>query len=665
MPKVSMTVNGRSVSGRSRAGRCSWSSCGRACGLTGTHVGCETGQCGACVVHLDGASAKACNVLRARRRRRRGHDHRGHGEPGRLALADPGGLPDASRPAVRLLHPRHGDERGGAPEGEPDPSEAEIREYLEGNICRCTGYHNIVKAIQAAAAELGADARAAVEGRSGRRRCPRTAGSARASSGARTCASSPARGATPTISTGHGQAHVAFLRSDVAHGRIATLDTAAAAAMPGVLSIFTGEDFASVGGIPCGWQVTDRLGQPMQEPKHPVLAHGKVRHVGDPVAAVVAETLAEARDAAEAIELDIEALPAVIDMAAALEDGAPKVHDEPLEQPLLRLGVFRGQPRGGRRGDRGGAARDHARSGQQPHGAERDGAALRHRRVRRGGRPAHALDHQPEPARDPPADGRLRARHPGAQAQAWWRRTWAAASARRSTTTPRRPSSPCGQGGRAAGEVDLLALGGLHIRRARPRPRDQDRARAPTRTGSSWRCAPTTLANMGAYLSTFAPCVPTYLHGTLMAGHYTTPLIYVNVQRGLHQHRAGRRLPRRRPAGGDLPDRAGHRQGGARARASTRSRSGARTSSSPTSSPTRPRSRSSTTPATTTRRWTSCWRSPTSPASRARRAESAAQGQAARPRALDLHRGLRHRALEPRRAARRAAPGSTRARRCG
>ena len=125
-----------------------------------------------------------------------------------------------------------------------------------------------------------------------------------------------------------GQAHVAFLRSDVAHGRIAELDTAAAAAMPGVIRIFTGEDFASVGGIPCGWQVTDRFGQPMQEPKHPVLADGKVRHVGDPVAAVVAETLAEARDAAEAIELEIEALPAVTDMAAALEDGAPKVHDE-------------------------------------------------------------------------------------------------------------------------------------------------------------------------------------------------------------------------------------------------------------------------------------------------------------------------------------------------
>jgi aerobic carbon-monoxide dehydrogenase large subunit len=71
--------------------------------------------------------------------------------------------------------------------------------------------------------------------------------------------------------------------------------------MPGVIAVFTGEDFKDIGGLPCGWQVTDINGAPMQEPKHPVLAHGKVRHVGDPIAAVVAETYAQARDAAEAI----------------------------------------------------------------------------------------------------------------------------------------------------------------------------------------------------------------------------------------------------------------------------------------------------------------------------------------------------------------------------
>ena len=77
-----------------------------------------------------------------------------------------------------------------------------------------------------------------------------------------------------------GQAWVHFLRSDVAHGRIRKLDTAAAEAMPGVLKVFTAKDFEGVGGVPCGWLVTDRNGQPMKEPKHPILAEGKVRHVG-------------------------------------------------------------------------------------------------------------------------------------------------------------------------------------------------------------------------------------------------------------------------------------------------------------------------------------------------------------------------------------------------
>ncbi|MEL7093719.1 MAG: molybdopterin cofactor-binding domain-containing protein, partial [Pseudomonadota bacterium] len=126
----------------------------------------------------------------------------------------------------------------------------------------------------------------------------------------------------------HGQAYVHFLRSDVAHGTITSIDTTAAAAMPGVVRIFTGTDFEGVGGIPCGWQVTDRHGQPMQEPGHPILAQGKVRHVGEPIAAVVAESLEQARDAAEAIEVSIDALPAVVDMKAALASGATKVHDD-------------------------------------------------------------------------------------------------------------------------------------------------------------------------------------------------------------------------------------------------------------------------------------------------------------------------------------------------
>ncbi len=125
-----------------------------------------------------------------------------------------------------------------------------------------------------------------------------------------------------------GQAYVHFLRSDVAHGRIKLLDVAAASTIPGVLSIFTAEDFADAGGLPTAWQVTNRDGSAQQEPKHPILAEGMVRHIGEAIVAVVAETLEIAQDASEAIELEIEELPAVLDMKDALADGAPKVHED-------------------------------------------------------------------------------------------------------------------------------------------------------------------------------------------------------------------------------------------------------------------------------------------------------------------------------------------------
>ena len=127
-----------------------------------------------------------------------------------------------------------------------------------------------------------------------------------------------------------GQVHAVFVRSQMAHGKIKTVDTARAKGMPGVLAVFTGEDFASVGGNPAGWLINSRDGTPMREPKRPVLAHGKVRHVGDAYAAVIAETLAEAKDAAQAISDDsaIEELPAVVNMAAAVANATNRVHDE-------------------------------------------------------------------------------------------------------------------------------------------------------------------------------------------------------------------------------------------------------------------------------------------------------------------------------------------------
>ena len=84
--------------------------------------------------------------------------------------------------------------------------------------------------------------------------------------------------------------HVFFLRSPHAHAKLGKIDTAKAKAAPGVLAIYTGADMTGVNGLPCGWLITGSDGQPMKEPPHPVLAQGKVRYVGDPVAMVIAET---------------------------------------------------------------------------------------------------------------------------------------------------------------------------------------------------------------------------------------------------------------------------------------------------------------------------------------------------------------------------------------
>ncbi len=124
-----------------------------------------------------------------------------------------------------------------------------------------------------------------------------------------------------------GQTYGYFLRSPHAHAKLVKVDTTAAAKASGVLGVYTGEHFKDVGGLPCGWLINNIDGTPMKEPKHPVLAHGKVRYVGDRVALVVAETLEQARAAAQLIEVDYEVLPAVIDTAAVTATGAA-VHDE-------------------------------------------------------------------------------------------------------------------------------------------------------------------------------------------------------------------------------------------------------------------------------------------------------------------------------------------------
>jgi len=127
--------------------------------------------------------------------------------------------------------------------------------------------------------------------------------------------------------------HAYFVRSPHAHAHIKSIDIKAALAAPGVIGIFDGKDVAgdSINGLPCGWLITDTSGQPMKEPAHPILAQGKVRYVGDHVSMVVAETLEQARNAAELVHVDYDVLPAVVDVrdaakATALHEVAPDNH---------------------------------------------------------------------------------------------------------------------------------------------------------------------------------------------------------------------------------------------------------------------------------------------------------------------------------------------------
>jgi carbon-monoxide dehydrogenase large subunit len=126
-----------------------------------------------------------------------------------------------------------------------------------------------------------------------------------------------------------GQTYVQFIRSPHAHAKIRRIDTTAAAALPGVVAVLTGDELAAdkIGHLICGWMIHSKDGSPMKMAPHPALATGKVCYVGDPVAVVVAETLAQAKDAAEKVTVDYEVLPAVGDAAKAQAADAPQIHE--------------------------------------------------------------------------------------------------------------------------------------------------------------------------------------------------------------------------------------------------------------------------------------------------------------------------------------------------
>jgi carbon-monoxide dehydrogenase small subunit len=149
MPTVSMTVNGKKVSAEVEARTLLVHLLRDKLGLTGTHVGCDTSQCGACVVHVDGKSVKSCTLLAVQ------------AEGAKVTTIE--GLANGElHPMQAAFREHHGLQCGFCTPGmvlsaidlvrlNADPSERDVREWLEGNICRCTGYHNIVKAVQAGA----------------------------------------------------------------------------------------------------------------------------------------------------------------------------------------------------------------------------------------------------------------------------------------------------------------------------------------------------------------------------------------------------------------------------------------------------------------------------------------------------------------------------------
>ena len=125
-----------------------------------------------------------------------------------------------------------------------------------------------------------------------------------------------------------GMTFATFIRSPLAHANIKKIDLSAAKNAPGYVASYVGGDIPeAIAGVPCGWQVDFKNGDTMKEPPHPLLARTKALHVGDGVAVVIAETQAQAKDAAAMVEVEYEELPAVTDISEALKDGAPQLHD--------------------------------------------------------------------------------------------------------------------------------------------------------------------------------------------------------------------------------------------------------------------------------------------------------------------------------------------------
>ena len=322
-----------------------------------------------------------------------------------------------------------------------------------------------------------------------------------------------------------GQAYAYILRSPHAHARINGIDTTAAGAADGVVAIYTGTDMQT-GGLPCGWLIHSRDGSPMHEPPHPPLAQGKVRCLGDQVAIVIADSLSQAKAAAELIEVDYDVLPAVVDMKAAA-GGGTLVHDD-IGTNVCYDWVI------GEEGDVDAALAGSAHvteidivnnrliaNAMEPRAAVSDFdratgeytlyTTTQNPHVIRLLMGAFVLSIPEHKLRivAPDVGGGFGSKifHYAEEAIL----TWAAGKLARPIkwTAERSESFMTDAQGRDHVTTAKLGLDA---------------------NGKFTALKVETMANMGAYLSTFASSVPTYLYATLLAGCYTTPVIFANVK---------------------------------------------------------------------------------------------------------------------------------------
>ena len=326
-----------------------------------------------------------------------------------------------------------------------------------------------------------------------------------------------------------GQAHAVFARSPHAHAKINGIDTSAASGAPGVLGIFTGDDLAadSIGGLICGWVVSGKDGEPMKSPPHPALAQGKVRYVGDHVAIVIADTLAEARDAAELVNVDYEVLPANVDTDKADADSTPQIHDDVPNNMSYDWEL----------GDK--SATDEA-IGNAAHVTTLD--IINNRLIPNAIEPRAAVgeydpanesytlyttSQNPHVARlvlsafiQVAPEHKLRVVAPDVGG-GFGSKIFIYAEETVVTWVSKKIGRPVKWTADRSESFLSDAHGRDHVTKAEL---------ALDKDGKFTALRVSTKASMGAYMSTFASCVPTYLYGTLLAGQYTTPAIYVEVK---------------------------------------------------------------------------------------------------------------------------------------